>query len=88
MLAIEIQHEAEESMTAFQNYLVSFFTRPGAPSQGEIAERAGITRENLNRILRGKQRPSLDKAEAIALATGTTLGKILKKSEKRSLVTA
>ena len=83
-----IAQEANETMSAFQKYLCEFFDRPGSPPQAVIAERAGISRENLNRIIKGHQRPALDKAEAIALATGTTLGRILKKSERRELISA
>jgi len=82
---MNIESEASLSIVAFRNYLKEFFSRPGAPSQSVVAERAGITRENLNRIVNGHQKPILDNAEAIALATGTTLSRILKNSEKRSL---
>lgn len=88
MLATEIQRDANETMSVFQNYLTEYFDRAGAPSQSEIAARAGISRVNLNRILNGHVVPSLLTAEAIATATGSTLSRILKKSEKRDLVSA
>lgn len=87
MLTSEIK-QANESMTAFQTYLSNYFAQNGAPSQSEIAEKAGISRVNLNRIVMGHAVPSLTTAEAIAAATGSTLGRILKKSEKRQLVSA
>jgi DNA-binding XRE family transcriptional regulator len=88
MLATQVQREANESMTAFQDYLSDFFDRPGSPSQSVVAAKAGISRVNLNRIIKGHVTPSLITAEAIAAATGSTLGRILKKSEKRGLVSA
>lgn len=88
MRAIQIQTEVDETMTAFQQYLKSYFKRPGALTQKEIAEKAGIHWVTLNRLVNGKHVPSLEDAEAIVAATGSTLGRILKKSEKRHLVSA
>ncbi len=88
MLAEQVQHEASESMTAFQQYLANYFSRPGSKTQKEIAEKAGIHFVNLNRIVKGHSVPSLTTAEAIAAATGSSLARILKKSEKRELVSA
>lgn len=88
MVADTIQSEAKYTMTAFTNYLNDYFSRPGSLSQREVADRAGIHFVNLNRIVRGHQVPSLTTAEAIANATGSNLGRILKNSEKRELVSA
>jgi DNA-binding XRE family transcriptional regulator len=79
---VSIEESAYMTLVSFRKYLKAFFALPGAPTQSEVAERAGITRENLNRIANGRQRPTLDHAEAIALATGTTLARILKDYEQ------
>lgn len=88
MLSAAIQHEATESMKLFQDYLAAYFAKPGSLSQGEVADKAGIHRVNLNRIINGKQIPSLPHAEAIASATGSTLASILRKSRNRELISA
>jgi DNA-binding XRE family transcriptional regulator len=85
---VSIEAESGLSVVALRDHLKALFAQPGAPTQSEVAKRAGITRENLNRIINGRQRPTLDHAAAIALATGTTLSRILRNSEKRSLAQA
>jgi DNA-binding XRE family transcriptional regulator len=79
---VSIEAESGLSIFALRKHLKAFFARPGAPTQAEVAKLAGITRENLNRIINGRQKPMLDNAAAIALATGTTLSRILRNSEK------
>jgi len=45
--------------------------------QGEVAERAGISRVYLNRVLNGGAVPSLEIAERIADAAGFSLSEVL-----------
>lgn len=75
-----------KTMSAFRAYLRDYFARPGAPSQGEVARRAGLSRVQLNRIVQGHSVPTLPTAEALAIATGSTLSRILKTSVRKELV--
>jgi len=88
MLATAIQHEADEAMQTFRDYLSSYFKKSGALTLNEVAREAGIHRVHLSRILHGHSEPTLPVAEAIAAATGSRLSRILKKSENRELVSA
>ena len=86
MLAAAIEIEAMESMQAFRDYLCQYFSRPGAMTQGKVAENAGISRVFLNRVLQGHSEPTLPIAEKIATATGSSLATILRKSKNRAAV--
>lgn len=82
MIAGLIRNQAG-SMNELQKHLTDFFNRSGSPSQQVVAGNAGISRIALNRIFHGHQQPSLATAESIAIATGTTLAKILRKYQKK-----
>jgi len=86
MLADAIQLEATETMQAFRDYLSSYFSRPGAMTQGKVAQNAGISRVFLNRVVQGHSEPTLPVAEKIAAATGSSLSAILRKSKNRAAV--
>lgn len=47
-------------------------------SQRELAERAGTAHPSVNRILSGKQTPTLDLADRLADAAGVKLADLLK----------
>lgn len=87
MLATEIAIEADLAMNSFCRYLTSYFKRKGSLSQPEVARRAGISRVHLNRIANGHAEPTLPIAEKIAVATGSSLAKILEKNSRmRSMI--
>lgn len=69
-------------MSNFQRFLCDYFKRHNALSQRELARRAGVSHVFLNRIVKGHAKPSVEIAERIADATGSTLGKVLSKMEK------
>jgi transcriptional regulator with XRE-family HTH domain len=45
--------------------------------QGDVAERASVSRVYLNRILQGRSMPSLDVAVRLAAAVGYDLGDLM-----------
>ena len=73
-------------MTNFQRFLSDYFKRDTALSQRALAKKAGISHVFLNRIVKGHANPSMQIAERIADATGSTLGKSLSKMEKMQTV--
>lgn len=52
-------------------------------SQRELAERAKTSYPGINRILQGKQAPTLDLADRLADAVGMPLSALLEKSSRR-----
>lgn len=48
--------------------------------QKELAERCGIAASNLNRILNGKEKVTIQRAEKIAKALGVTLSELLQEN--------
>ncbi len=85
-MAWDVLHKRAGIMDAFQQYLEGFFICGNSPSQGKVADLAGVSRVALNRIIKGHAKPSLDTAERIAKATGTTLANILRKYSKKVAV--
>lgn len=53
-------------------------------SQRELAERVGTGYSGVNRILQGKQTPTLDVADRLADAVGIPLPKLLEKNSRRA----
>jgi len=60
------------------------FIKANGMTVSAAAEAAGIDPGNFSRILNGKERVTLDRAERIANALGATLSVKLKKSQKIS----
>lgn len=54
----------------------------------EVADKAGLSRIHLSRIIHGHCVPTLDVAAKIADAVGIPLDRLLKKSSKKSMATA
>ncbi len=50
-------------------------------TQSALSERSGISRPNISRILNGKERVTIDRAERIAKALGKKLSKLLEISK-------
>lgn len=57
---------------------VSVLMEEQGVSQSELARRTGISVTNINRILHGKERVTIDRAERIADALGKQLFEFLK----------
>jgi ribosome-binding protein aMBF1 (putative translation factor) len=57
-------------------------------SQRELAKRAGTSYAGINRILQGKQDPTLELADRLADALGMELAKFLEKSSAKRRKTA
>lgn len=53
-------------------------------SQRELAEKVGTGYPGINRILQGKQTPTLDLADRIADAVGMPLPKLLEKNSRKA----
>lgn len=53
-------------------------------SQRELAERAHTAHPGINRILQGKQVPTLDLADRIADAVGVPLAELLGKNSRKA----
>jgi len=70
-------------MTEFCEQIKAFIKSHGMTMK-DAAEAVGIDPGNLSRILSGKERVTLDRAERIATALGATLSIKLKKSQKIS----
>lgn len=70
-------------MTEFCEQIKAFIKSHGM-TLAQAAEVAGIDPGNFSRILNGKERVTLDRAERIATALGATLSIKLKKSQKIS----
>lgn len=69
---------------AFYHFLDDYFQRPECLPLAEFAERAKISRMYLHKLRRKQSVPSLDVAESVANAAGTTLSKILNTPAKRA----
>jgi len=70
------QQEQGVLVHAFYEYLEDYFQRPDAKSKRRLAMDAGITREYLHKLLDIKRGVSFEVAEQLAIAMGTTIGKI------------
>jgi transcriptional regulator with XRE-family HTH domain len=70
-------------MSDFCNQIKAFIKANGM-TVSAAAEKAGIDPGNFSRILNGKERVTLDRAERIANALGATLSVKIKKSQKIS----
>lgn len=70
-------------MTEFCEQIKAFIKSHGMTLK-QAADTVGIDAGNFSRILNGKERVTLDRAERIATALGATLSIKLKKSQKIS----
>lgn len=63
---------------------IKAFIKSNGMTLAQAAEVAGVDPGNFSRILNGKERVTLDRAERIATALGATLSIKLKKTQKIS----
>lgn len=70
---------AVQAFSTFSRNLRRVMEKRGL-SQREIAERAGTKHPNVNRILSGKQVPTLELADRLADAAGVPLSELLRAS--------
>jgi putative transcriptional regulator len=66
---------------ALRNHLRRLRFEAGDLTQQELAERAGVTRQTIHSIEKGKYRPSVDLALRLARVLGTTVEQIFELAE-------
>lgn len=66
----------------FRRELRAAMQRTGV-SQRQLAERANTSYPGINRILQGKQTPTIDLADRLADAVGVTLSELFGKKSRR-----
>lgn len=72
-----VTKEKKSVVDAFYDFLDSYMDRPEALSASEIARKAEISRMYLHKLRKRQSIPTIDVAENIAQAMGTSLSKIL-----------
>lgn len=72
-----LTRERTTAMDRFQEHLAAYFEGNKALSIRALAKNSGVSHVYLLKLLRRESVPTLDVAERIAAATGTSLSKIL-----------
>lgn len=76
-----------QAATTFRHSLRAAMHREGV-SQRQLAEMAKTSYPGINRILQGKQTPTIDLADRLADALGIPLATLLEKNSRRMAKTA